>query len=193
MTITSGTLSYGRTVNLGDYSSHKAETVLSFTLPDGTTDAEANEYALKVGNLAQARTFEMLKLKHEGVTHAQAAVKTETAGPEDKKAKAASAKAAKEAAETTKAADPAPAPAKDEFAPEPEKTAEVDELAALPPDVTDEALVSAMTRTNGRIKNPVAIRQAVGKYVEFPKQAKDIPQSQRAAFLADLDKLQPAA
>lgn len=62
--------------------------------------------------------------------------------------------------------------------------------------ITDEVLLSKIAATNGKIKNPPAIRALIGEYFKpeekTGKQAKDIPQEEREDFLAELAKLQPA-
>lgn len=58
--------------------------------------------------------------------------------------------------------------------------------------VTDAELLSQITRKNAALQvqigdqAPPKIRALIGKYVTAPKQAKDIPQDQRAKFLEEL-------
>lgn len=66
---------------------------------------------------------------------------------------------------------------------------EDDIFSAEAPAVTDSALTDAITKHNAKIKNPIAIRQLIGKYVTPPKQARDIPAELRAAFIEQLEKL----
>jgi hypothetical protein len=221
MPITNGVVTYGRQVKPADYENIKAEVSLSFALAEGTSREAANSYTNNVANRAMAQVHAMLNLPFKAVGGAVEVTETavmngvivETAGPVEAAAKAEKAKRATKPKETPKAdpaaieEDPLPLPE-----PEPTKPAAtvkadpaaiedlpsggLDEFAPLPPaavvELTDEVIISAMTRTNARVKNPVAIRQIVGSFVAFPKQARDIPQAQRQAFLDQLAALQPA-
>lgn len=59
--------------------------------------------------------------------------------------------------------------------------------------ITDEQLMSKITRHNAKINNPTAIRQLIGTF--FPagerngKQARDLPADKRAEFIEKLEKL----
>ncbi len=55
--------------------------------------------------------------------------------------------------------------------------------------VTDAEIQDRIMKRNTIIKNPVAIRGLIGKYVAHPKTAREIPAEKRHAFLAELDKL----
>lgn len=57
------------------------------------------------------------------------------------------------------------------------------------PEITDSVLMDAITKKNAALKDPVKIRQLIGKYVTAPKPAREIPAAVRQAFLDDLDKL----
>ena len=50
-------------------------------------------------------------------------------------------------------------------------------------------VAEAVTRTNAKIKNAMAIRQLIGKYVTPPQAVHDIPQDKRQAFLTQLGAL----
>ena len=66
---------------------------------------------------------------------------------------------------------------------------EDDLLTGLPAPVTDKDLIDAVGAKNAQIKNAVAIRQVIGKFVEPPKGVKDIPADARKPFLDMLAKL----
>lgn len=55
--------------------------------------------------------------------------------------------------------------------------------------ITDKDLTDATARKNQIIKNPVAIRQLIGKYVAPPKQLREIAHEHRANFLTELAAL----
>lgn len=69
-----------------------------------------------------------------------------------------------------------------------------DDLLSPPvQEITDKALVEAIQARNIKVKNPVAIRALIGKYVAPPKTGRDIPQDQRAAFLLELEAIGAAS
>lgn len=64
-----------------------------------------------------------------------------------------------------------------------------DLLGGAPAPVTDEDLVSAITTKNAKLKNPVAIRQLIGKFVKPGGQAREIAAENRQDFLDQLAAL----
>lgn len=62
-------------------------------------------------------------------------------------------------------------------------------FAAEPVSVTDAELRSKIMLKNEKLKNPLAIRQLVGKYVNAGQSSNDIPADKRAGFLVELEAL----
>lgn len=217
--ITGGKVLFGRTLKTGDYENKRVDVEIAFSVGDGEShDAILNTAA----GVAHGKAHEMLGIKAPSPSLAAAGgtapavppnVIVETAGPAEA--------AAKTGAKTTrKPAKPPADPAAVDVVGEQKPAASTiaasagatvaasapggassadpaavdDELfSAAPAEVTDEALMSAITKKNAEIKNPGAIRALIGKYVPAPKQAREIDQAKRSAFLKELETLQKAA
>lgn len=210
--ITSGKVLYGRTVQPAQYESKRVDVEIAFVVGEG------EDYQAMLANAANAaygKCHEMLGLKMAaligqtdcGKTElpAKPGVIVETAGPEaasektggkrGRKAPVAVDPAAVDVVSDppTKAAPSAPAPATAPAAQAGSDPAAVDDWSAAPAEVTDEELMKKITSKNAEIKNPAAIRALIGKYVAPPKQAREIEQAKRQAFLTELDALKKAA
>lgn len=203
MQIVQGKVSYTRTVRPADFESKSATVELTFSVEDGAPDAQVREFLDTIGSQAQAKAQEMVGEK---------APARSTQPRQDKPA----AKEPTKAAEVTvPVADKAPTKTKADLekealaaagssattvdaalniqaTPEDRKDpADVEDLMSPveTKQVTDEELLDAVTKTNARIKNSVAIRELIGRYVAKPKVARDMTQEQRTAFLIELGKL----
>jgi len=214
--ITSGKVLYGRTVQPAQYESKRVDVEIAFVVGEG----EDYQGMLAIAaNAAYGKCHEMLGIKTPALAAPAAdtrndarpkesisggAVVVETAGPTDAKAKGAGkTRKAPPAADPAAvdvvgeapaaAASSAPATATAPAAQAGSDPAAVEDWSAAPAEVTDEALMQAITKKNADIKNPAAIRALIGKYVAPPKQAREIEQAKRSAFLAELDALKKAA
>lgn len=185
--ITGGSVTYGRTAKVAEYESKRADVTLAFSVGDG----EDHEVMLaKAALLAHAKCHEMLGQKAPAATNDPAPRKTKTDKDKlvEEKIRSTSAPPATALAASDPAAiEPPKAEAEKSAGP-----ATVEDWAGEAGEVTDETLMNAITKKNAAIKNPPAIRALIGKYVAPPKQAREIPQEKRAAFLAELDALKPA-
>ena len=206
--ITHGTITYGRTVKTGDYENKRAEASFSFTVADGE---DHEEVADRASNLAYYHTHRLLGLQ------SSAEAPSDATAPEVTDRSTAAKRGPRSAKAPTPPPAPAPAPKTDpaavtEAAPvvpgiaEPAAVSEpsapakpaTDPATVAPPDdlmtaapsvITDKDLAEAVTRTNAKIKNAMAIRQLIGKYVTPPQAVHDIPQDKRQAFLTQLGAL----
>jgi len=188
MTITSGTILYGRTIKTGDYESARSDVTLTFSVPEDADEQATTAYIQSIGQQAQQHCYELLKLRP-----AQTNVSLKESNPPLKAARGKPKATAPTPLEAAIGEAPGTGPAQiDEPTPAPieDPAAVNDDFTPIAAEITDEQLIGAMTKTNARIRNPIAIRQLIGKYVEIPKQARDIPQPERKAFLLELDKLQ---
>lgn len=66
---------------------------------------------------------------------------------------------------------------------------DMDITAAAETPITDKDLNEKLMEKNAILKNPVRLRELVGRYVPPPGMARDIPQEQRKAFLLELEAL----
>lgn len=207
--IISGQVFFSKTVKTGDFENEKADCRLDFNVAEGET---CDSILSTASATAKAKVFEMLgKGKAPNALPAQLAKPAE---PAKEPAGGASAGGATKADLTAAAANAAGAPKSGtaEAAPkkavkppkveapkeEPKKAepdAATDDLAdllgAAPEPVADADLVAHVTKTNGRIKDPAAIKALTGKYVQPPKGVIDVPQEVRRKYMAELDALQP--
>lgn len=217
--ITNGKVSYGRTVKTGDYENKRADVEIGFNVGEGEDESEvlsrASNLAKYKCELLLGIAKELAPAEQPSVpvstTHIAAAAAAPAAanptrrGPakkppvidvvltDEEKAEA----AAKAKAATDAKADTASLDGLEEGLTEAEVTeaaggdvSSIDDLlGADAQPITDQALVEAITTKNGQINNAVAIRQLIGKYVNPPKGAKDIPAEVRQKFLDDLGKL----
>lgn len=58
-------------------------------------------------------------------------------------------------------------------------------------EITDADLIKEITEHNGKVKNPLKIRELVGRYLDKPGKATDIAQRKRAAFVIELKTIKP--
>lgn len=215
--IISGHVFYSRKTKPGDYEHEQADVRLDFNLEDGEA---AEAFVASVGVVAKIRAHAILNgaTKSDGKTAAlppQLQTTAATTGkdklvaeaaaaagaPKTGTAEAAPAKTAAKKPPATRKVEPEPRP-EPRPGPEPEVEDTADDdadmaalLGAAPAEITDADMVAKVTATNARIKDPGAIKKVIGKYVEFPKGCRDIPQTLRHQASADLDALQakPAA
>lgn len=203
--IISGQVSFSKTVKTGDFENEKADCRLDFNVAEGETCDSILNVA---SNMAKAKVFELLgKGKAPATLPAQLAKPADAASATgatkaDLTAAAATAAGAPKsgtADATPKAAAKPPKAAKKAEEPRPAETpadAGADDMAdllgAAPAEVTDAELIAKVTATNGRIKNPAAIKDLTAKFVAFPKGVKDIPQELRGKYIAGLEALKPA-
>ncbi len=198
--ITGGEVTYGRTVKTGEYENKRVDVKLSF----GVDESESHETALGLSAAsAVAKAHEMLGMapvvsaSPKPVTRRTASVPgpTETPAP---------------TANSNRSGVPptsGPLGAEDPITGIPEglKRTKPDEPAdplgdvlgeaasPAPAEVTDKALVEAVTRHNGKIKNPIAIRELLTKYMGgVTGTLITLPKDKRAAFIAELEQI-PAA
>lgn len=206
--ITNGKITYGRTLNTGDFNNKKAEVQLEFSAEPGKhADALST-----VSRLAIDKCHEMLgqASPKSGTTVVQVAASSGG----DKAALAAAAQAAASVEPTIARAAAEPAAPKAKKPPKPPKDAaslddiegatvakpvadaaslDDDLLGAAETEITDADIQNKIVATNGVIKNPKAIRDLIAKYVTAPKRATDIPKELRSKFFGELEQLKPAA
>lgn len=205
--VISGHVFYSRKTKPGDYEHEQADVRLDFNVMDGETPEATMQAAAK---LAKAQAHAMLGSKAGGTETlpAQLAKPAEVASATgatkaDLIAAAATAAGAPKsgtADAAPKAAAKPPKAAKKVEEPKPAETPAADAgtddmadlLGAAPAEVTDAELIAKVTATNGRIKNPAAIKELTAKFVAFPKGVKDIPQELRGKYIAELEALKPA-
>lgn len=197
--ITGGKITYGRTIKTGDFESARADTELSFVVPEGD-DAQA--WADRVSGMVVAKTEELLSKKRSGdAAKAAYAAKAGTANP-PVETPAANKRTPRQPPKATPAATEPPkadqADASSSTRPGQQAQDDLGDLMGepapeKPKEVSDQELVAAVTRINGRIKNAPAIRALIVEYVGSPpKGLKDMPQAKRQEFLEKAEKL-PAA
>lgn len=215
--------SYGRTVNIGDFNSKKAE--IAFSVDEGEDPeifaTKAVHLCHKILHSISAGAASRSDTRPETV----ATGSTETApaetlpakpkkkagrppntegpnlDPTDARAVQEPASSATVVPATTDQPSAADAATVIEEVPtptapdaaDPAAISEDDLLSPSVPEVTDVDLTSAITKKNAEISNPPAIRALIGEFVAPPKKATDIPQGERARFLEKLAGLQKVA
>lgn len=216
--ITGGRVTYGRTVQPAQYESKKMEAELTFAISEGDGFEETFAHAAflaidkvhEVLGLARPKAPEKPTTAKQSVEEIKAALKTEAIAQlhngQEVKTATVTTKADLEAAAKKKANGPKKPPAVDpaaidvvteqgqlEPAKVPTKDADPaamdDVLTGEAAPITDVDLTGAITRKNAVLKNPVAIRQLIGKYVAPPKQAREIAPEHRTKFLEELAAL----
>ena len=207
--VTGGTITYGRTVNLGDYNSKKAEATIGFSTEDGGSADEAGAVAVAKVNELLGITKPATSAKADTVqlpakeTHDAAGIKEANAGKlgGDKKKPGRPPKVAPVAEAKADDVDFPDIPddlKKDKpqiSTGEERKDPADDEWGAEVAAVTDLELTSKINHKNGELRKvhgdaaAPKIRQLIGKYVTPPKQARDIPAEARAKFIEDLAAL----
>lgn len=211
MTVVSGGIvRYERSVKVAEYENKKMGIELSFALADDETDLAG---ALDtVGDQAVAFVHGKLGIvtapaRARATKDAKVDVK-DAAPANDKVATAAALKAEDSKKKVTKPPAPPVNDAVDMDGPATTGQAttgqaisgggerkESDDLSFLDEpetevNITDQQLVDTIGRVNAKIKNPVAIKQAIAKYAgQPPRTYKDVPFADRAKFLADLAAL----
>ncbi len=208
--ITSGSITYGRTVQPAQYESKKAEATFAFAVGEGESYEEIVAEAMA---LATGKVHEMVGLNAAKVTADAVAPKSRMGRPpnpanaarqpvvnekEIAAAKMAAEAAAKKAAPVADELDDTPAISTgaervDPAQAQAELNDDLDDILGAAEEVkpiTDKDLTDQVTRVNAKIKNATAIRQLVAKFAGAPpKQMKDIPQNKRAEFLEALNGL----
>lgn len=212
MTITSGTITFGLTRNLGDYNSAKAEASFGFTVPDGES---ADRYADVASVLAYTKVQALLdgKVKPAAETNSATVETRKKPGPKAKAPAPTAADVPPPAAPATKAAtdmvedatvvEETPAP---QIRTNPENrvnpaeiTDDDDLLIASAPEVTDKELQDAVAKKNAKLKaesmstakpyNSLIIKQLYGEYIKPGQQITQIPAAARPAFLKKLEAI----
>lgn len=196
--VTGGQVVYGRTVQPAQYESKKAEVTLTFGLDEGTAPEAAAAFIQSVADDAIAQAHRMVGI---GVPAEPAvAAKQKPAEPKQEPAKtstkeeAAANLNAKDAAKSNKTeidlGDTKPAISTGEERKDP-KQADPDglDLEGGTTPITDTMLQEAVQAKMKEINDGKRIKAVREKYVQVPKAIKDIPQEQRAAFLADIKAL----
>jgi hypothetical protein len=206
--ITGGKVRYRRVVKVTEYEPKEAEAILDFAVGD---DEDYHSIFNEAASVAQAKVIEMLGGKAQPSVTQVPTPAAETGGKKvdgrtraAKDQKAASNPPQAAPSETLEVEGDIPGfldRKKQEAAKAVGKTEEKDPtaisdddlLGSAAPDVTDEALTQAITKHNGKVQNPDAIRQLIGKYVAHPGRASDIPKGARHQFLKDLAGIGPKA
>lgn len=203
LTVTNGSVTYGRVVKTGDFENKKCDITFGFSLEGANPEAATDE----IGNLARRKCHELLELQKP--LHAASA---SPVAPSNAKVAMAAAITGEKAAEPKPARakkppkveavdelddEPTPKSAADKAMDQPHAGHDADDLpeddfSAAPAEITDAELQDKVQKRNGVIKNSLGIRQLIGKYVTHPKGLKDVPQELRARFLTELEALQPA-
>lgn len=209
--ISGGTVTFGRTVNLGDYNSKKAEATIGFSVEDGGSIDEASAVAVakvnellgiapKIAGVEPAKTT-VYPAKE---THDAAGIKEANAGKlEAEKKKPGRPPKVAPAAEPAKVEDdfpdiPEDLKAKPQISTGEERKGPEDkdeDWGAEAAAVTDLEMTSKMNHKNGELRKTHGdaaapmIRKLIGKYVTPPKTAREIPAEARAKFLEELAAL----
>ncbi len=214
--VTNGVVNFLRRLKTGDYEHKEASASLSFNVDGETAVLEAE--IERIGRMAFDKVHVMLGLAAPLAAKVEkVAAKVETAIVADVAAVEADVAAVvgevkrgrgrppgkkSDAVVTPSVPDPAaieepPAPppvANDLGAlldlalnPEPERV-------PVPPPITDADLIQAITRKNGEVKNPSAIKAVIASFAgPIPKTVRDIPQHKRPDFLCELNEVKPIA
>lgn len=210
MSITNGTITFSRKVRPADFEDKTASVALSFTLPDGISDAQASAEIELVGTLARDKALALLGLQAASVA---SALKT-IADASPAQITAGAAEVEKRHRGPNKPKDPEPAktsaaPAADEIpglgdvkpaepAPEPETPAEsLDDvlgLAAAEPakEITDADLNAAVQKKNATLQDPPKIRALIVQFqpdATKPPLLANVAQGRRQEFIDALNAL----
>lgn len=192
---------------LADYTpARKVNVNIAFT---ATNETELATYTGLAGTLARDKVDELLGRKPAAATPAAEATKTATKTKATKTKDTPAAESPEVLAERARLAaeldvgtggEPAAGDGVDlsEFDVQPETTAndDLDLTTAAPSEVTDADLNAAVQKKNTEITNPEAIRGLIATYNPDPTrvfQLREVPQAQRAGFLAKLAELKKAA
>jgi predicted flap endonuclease-1-like 5' DNA nuclease len=185
--ITSGRISHGRTVNLGEFNSKKAEVELSFNIADGEDHDAVIEHVTNVTHAHLARI-----LKGEPTAGV-----TETAASAEAKKK----KAATRMPKTADAEDPALADTAEQntAAAKIEEADDLEDLLGTGPspakEITDRGLMDAVQKCQATNKNAPAIKKALNEcgVKTPPGRVIDLPQDKRQKYIDLLAQIKPLA
>lgn len=207
--ITGGSVSFTRTIRPADFESKSATVTLSFALDEGEDAGFIDE----VSSMAKEKALAAVGVKAAPVATTTKPAKEPKAEASQETKDALKAAAAKSISdkEAAKAAKKSAKDKKTETLEEPplnistgEERNDPDNLddegdAGGDPDglddlaeqteakeITDKELTDAVTQCAATTKNSVAIRKLREKFVALPKGFRDIPQQQRAEFIAGL-------
>lgn len=201
MTITSGSVMYGRTIKTGDFENAKAEVRFDFNVAEG---ADHSKVVASAAAQAHQKAHEMLGLKVDRVASTLAAVPPPP--PPQAALPPPSSGLTPELAERRKPGrppltknkpDPTPPPQDDPLGEVemPAASDGLDDLLGEAPavkEVSDKELQDAITACNARIKNATAIRALIGEFVPPPGRSASMEQSKRPDFIRKLNALKPA-
>lgn len=200
MAITGGSVSFEQSRKLAEYENRKASVTFNVTQDEGHEKAVAE--VLAALELAEHHVLVALGLKKQTEFQPAAAEPEKSTKGTRKRPPAVDVKVdpPKPAEDPAAVVDETPTKPAGAAASETPATSSADVVddslfTASTPEVTDAELLSQITRKNAALQiaigdqAPPKIRALIGKYVTAPKQAKDIPQEQRAKFLEDLAAL----
>lgn len=210
--LTGGTVTYNRRMKTGDYEHADVKVELNFSFPDDDCDREA--LLAMAGRLAHKQCWDLLNAK--SVIQAPAARPIAAPAPAAPAARAPEPAAAPASppdeppkrgpgrpvgtgkkrlvpgSQPPPAADPLDMGELD-AAPEADPL-DMDELdAPTVAEITDKELTEALAKKNAELKDALAIRKLIGKYVQAPNRAASMAQEMRPKFMAELAALKPLA
>ena len=197
--VTSGEVTYGRTVKTGDYENKRADVKLYFTVED---DDKYEENLAQAAKEALVRVYAMVGLKLPGAEATvavtlkkEAETIKETEKPKGRtKANLEAEKLAAVGGAAKTEAVAAPASEKVAAAEGEDLTFDEDAVTEQP-EITDEVMKAAMSKAMTKLnkthegKGGVMIKALIATFVEPPKKSHDIPQAARPAFLKKLEEL----
>ena len=191
MPITGGTVTFEQSKKLAEYENRKAS--VSFSV---TEDEDATTQVATALDIAKDLVFVALDLTKIGKPRATPAARTAKTPPKTVTDDTPTADNDGFDTDDTKAEISKGGPREDpETKPEEAATEEEDIFSADVPEITDKELMDKIARRNSDLqktlgdKAPPTIRGLIGKYVQAPKVARDIPQAARAEFLEQLAAL----
>lgn len=206
--ITSGHVSYGRRLNLGDYNDKKAEVLITFACAEDGSDFQ--KMVDLAATVAIGKVHELLALAAPAAKAAaetaalaqgggKAALQAQAEAAAGKKPDGAPPlKGGKKAAATPPVPPPAPAaPVTDELegggASGGTQEEMEDVLAGSAPEIADAEIMKLVTETAQRTKNPGEVKKLIGKYgCVAPQTCRDIAQDKRQAFITELKAMKSA-
>lgn len=173
--ITGGSITYGKKLQKSQYEPEHAEARIDFAVGEKEDHAAVIELASEIAKTKVQALIGMANMgepkKPLGRPPKQPPTQTVT-GPEDPSGIPKELQRTRQA--ETLPADPA---AVDWSADE------------TPATVTDEHLLSSITKHNEQVQNPTGIKKLIRDYLGGPGSANAIPQEKRTAFLAELVKV----
>lgn len=194
MSITGGSVTYGRTVQPAQYESKKAEVTIHFAVEDGASDAAIEEVKAKAATMAQQTALELVGMAAE----AKPTTGKRTSKPAAEPKPEVKAEGNKEAAAAKmNAADAAKKPnistgeeRKDPAQADPDGLDDALDLGTAAKEISDKDLTDTVSRVNGVIKDPGKIKAVRSKYTTGA--IATIAKDKRAAFVAEIEALLPA-